>query len=316
MRYINSVIDLQKKMGHRVIFVTDAKPTQTINADNILYHNDVSTYVPNMRDGHVWLQIDATISDGVKYALQKLSVEPDLVVAHDLHSYLGAIKEFNNGVFVQHESDVMMQDQRCSFLDDDYLQTQIDVVNTTNWRVGMSVMSRDVSPRRPVYTPVPFSPVASVPGGRTRGLLYIGDSTDRKGAREFMAMAQSLKATPTVITHDPDADLFKGADVYSFGLDQQAAMYHLMDECNVAYISSKNECWSVAVLECLQFMPVVVNNSYRWTSYLQDIGVHAVDSENIQMVLEHFLLAQSNENRLLLDIWSRNSQQFWRNLST
>ena len=69
-------------------------------------------------------------------------------------------------------------------------------------------------------------------------------------------------------------------------------------------------------MECLQFMPVVVNNSYRWTSYLQDIGVHAVDSENIQMVLEHFLLAQSNENRLLLDIWSRNSQQFWRNLST
>ena len=69
VRYINAVMALQKNMGHRVLFVTDAKPAQTINADLVLYHNDVSTYAPNMRDGHVWLQIDATISDGVRRCL-------------------------------------------------------------------------------------------------------------------------------------------------------------------------------------------------------------------------------------------------------
>jgi hypothetical protein len=131
-----------------------------------------------------------------------------------------------------------------------------------------------------------------------------------------MNMAHKLKVKPTVITHDRDAELFAGADIYTFSLDKQAAMYHLMDECNVAYISSKNECWSIAVLECLQFMPVVVNNTYRWTSYLQDIGVHAVAPENIEMVLEHFLQSQTNDNRQLLDIWCRNSQLFWQNLTT
>ena len=315
MRYINSVIDLQKKMGHRVIFVTDAKPTQTINANNILYHNDVSTYVPNMRDGHVWLQIDATISDGVRYALQKLSVEPDLVVAHDLHSFLGCEKEFKDGVFVQHESDLLTPGSRYSFLDDEYLQTQTCIVNSTNWRIGLTVHSENIHPKRPIYTPVPFSAVPDPKQFRTRDLLYIGDSTERKGAQEFMAMARKLNIKPTVITHDPDAEVFKGAEVFSFGLDERDSMYQLLSECAVAYLPSKNECPGLVVLECLQFMPVVVDAQYEWTKYLKNTGAVVTAGDGVPYALEHLLESNGNDQRNLLDIWCEHSQQYWRNLS-
>ena len=82
-------------------------------------------------------------------------------------------------------------------------------------------------------------------------------------------MARKLNIKPTVITHDPDAEVFKGAEVFSFGLDERDSMYQLLSECAVAYLPSKNECPGLVVLECLQFMPVVVDAQYEWTKYLK-----------------------------------------------
>jgi len=315
VRYINAVLDLQKSMGYKTIFVTDAKPTQKINADQILYYNDNSTYVPNIKDGHVWLQIDQKICDYIKYALAKLSQDPDLIVSHDLHSYMAAVTEFKDGVFVQHETDVLTSNSRYSYISDEYLDAQTNIVNTTNWRIGLSVHSDNVSPKRPVYTPAPFAAVADPKQFRTRDLLYIGDATERKGAKEFMDMARKLKVKPTVITHDPDAEVFAGADVFSFGLDERDAMYKLMSECSVAYLPSKNECPGLVVLECLQFMPVVVDSQYEWTKYLKNTGAICTTDESIEFAIEHLLQSNGNDQRNLLDIWCEHSQQYWRNLS-
>ena len=67
VRYINAVMDLQRSLGHHVIFVTDANPSQVIHADEIIYTSNESTYVPNMRDDHVWLQV----SPSVVYNIEK-----------------------------------------------------------------------------------------------------------------------------------------------------------------------------------------------------------------------------------------------------
>jgi len=316
-RYINTVIDLQRSMGHRVLFVTDAKPTQTINTDETLYCNILSAYEPNWRDGHVWLQVEHQVADDVREAFTKLDVEPDLVVAHDLHSYLGAVTEFRDGIFVQHESDLMNADGRYSFLSDEYLAAQVDIANTTNWRIGMCApYSHNVKPQRPVHTPSPFTPANYNNTEKTQGLLYVGDTTDRKGAREFMAMAQQLGVTPTVITHETDALLFAGANVVSFGLDQRDAMFELMSQHRVAYLPSKNECFSMAVLECLQFMPVVVDGQYEWTEHVEALGAVRPTGAEILPTIDGLLKTTAPYDRQLLELWSQRSNQLWINLST
>lgn len=315
VRYINAVIDLQRSLGHHVIFVTDANPCEKINADEILYSANESSYVPNMRDGHVWLQVSSSVVYHIERAFKQLDVEPSLVVAHDLHSFLGCEKEFKDGIFVQHESDVLTANSRYSFVSDEYLNQQLDIVNTTGWRIGLTVHSTNITPHRPVYTPVPFVPVADPKQFRTRDLLYIGDSTDRKGAAEFIDIARKLNVKPTVITHDPDAEIFKGADVFKFRLDQRDSMYQLMSECSVAYLPSKNECPGLVVLECLQFMPVVVDGQYEWTKYLKNTGAVCTTGDSVQFAIEHLLQSNGNDQRNLLDIWCEHSQQYWRNLS-
>lgn len=316
VRYINTVIDLQKKLGNYVIFLTDSKPTQQINADKIVYRNETSTYIPNQKDGHVWLQVSNQIYNQIGELYRDLDIEPDMVIAHDLHSYLGLSSFVNDGIFIQHESDVLFQDSRYSFIDNDYLAQQIDIVNSTNWRIGMTVPSNYITPKRPIYTPVPFEPVESKPVIKTRELLYIGDTTARKGAQEFMEIANRLGVTPTVITHDVDPELFQGANIFTFTLDQKQEMFNLMQECRVAYIPSRNECPSIAILECLQFMPVVVNGNYNWTKALEDIGViRSFTTQNTHNLLS-LLLIDETYDRVLLDIWSKNGIQFWTNLST
>jgi len=316
VRYINTVLDLHKSMGYRTVFITDARPTQAIRADTVLYSNDVSTYQPNMRDGHVWLQVDPQIIQDIDKVCNQNCIMADLVVAHDLHSYLAASANYHNGIFVQHESDVMNNDGRYSFLSDEYLQQQIDVVNSTEWRVGMCApYSHQVHPKRPVYTPPPFVPQGLIGSNQTRGLLYIGDTTDRKGAREFMAMARALAVTPTVITHEPDSELFAGADVYTFGLDQRDEMFKLISECRVAFVPSKNECFSLAILESAQFIPTVVDSQYQWTEHVTDLGVLRATGAELYAVIDAKLRSTAKYDRRLLDIWARNSIRFWTNLT-
>jgi hypothetical protein len=314
VRYINAVMDLQRSMGHHVIFVTDARPTQVIHSDETLYISDTSDYKPHWKDEHVWLQVDENVSNQINRAFRRLSVEPDLVVAHDLHSYLAIFNEFKNGIFVQHESDVLTPGSRYSFLDDDYLAQQIHIANTTNWRIGMTVHSDNITPHRPVYTPVPFV-ARERKANPTKGLLYIGDSTDRKGAREFMELARRLDVTPTVITHESDAELFKGADVYSFTLAQREEMYELVQQHRVAFISSKNECPGIAVLECLQYMPTIVDSQYAWTKYVQDAGAVLATGSAIDAGVNYALEKPFSYTAEKLKIWAQHSQQHWRNLS-
>lgn len=316
VRYINAVIDLQKSLGHTVIFVTDAKPTQQINADKIVYLNEMSTYVPDHKDGHVWLQVSTALSNQISQTFNDLNIKPDMVIAHDLHSYLGLAQSVNDGIFIQHESDVLFHDGRYSYLSDEYRAMQVNIVNTTSWRVGMTALSDYVSPQRPIYTPVPFTPAKINTLYKSRELLYIGDASDRKGAKEFMDMARQLEIVPTVITHEVDSTLFAGANLFSFTLDQKEAMFDLMQDFRVAYIPSKNECLSLAVLECLQFMPVVVNGNYSWTKSSEDLGIIRCLSDADTFNTLSMLLVDDSYNRILLDIWSKNGIQFWTNLST
>ena len=316
VRYINAVMDLQRSLGHHVIFVTDANPVQVINADETIYISNESSYVTHCRDDHVWLQVSPSVSYNIEMAFRRLDVEPDLVIAHDLHSFLGCENQFRDCIFVQHESDVYNAGARHSFLSDEYLQMQIDICNTTGCRIGLNVPTRNIDPYRPVYTPSPFSLAPMPTTAPTRGLLYVGDATERKGAREFMRVARELGVTPTVITHEVDSELFAGADVHTFKLSEREAMYALMAQHKVAYIPSRNECPGLAVLECLQFMPVVVDSQFAWTSCLDDLGVVKATGAEVVAVIDGLLKSYKPHNRQLLEIWARNNQQLWANLST
>jgi len=272
--------------------------------------------VPNWQDGHVWLQPDGALINQMHEVFERYQLLANLVIAHDLHSYHAAAANYSNGIFVQHESDILNAGARYSFLNDEYLRLQKLAVQNTHWRVGLNVPSTNISPRRPVYTPAPFVVTDQVKPQPTRGLLYIGDATERKGAREFMAMARVLGVTPTVITHEPDAELFAGADVHTFALSQQAEMYALMSQHRVAYIPSRNECPGLAVLECLQFMPVVLDSQYAWTQYHKHTGALLRDGVMIQRTLANHLVHDIPYDRSRLDAYSANSIQFWKNLST
>lgn len=318
VRYINAVMDLQRSQGHEVIFVTDAKPAQVINADRTLYANEESTYVPNMKDGHVWLQVDNKLAAQIKTVYKHNKLSADLVIAHDLHSYLGLAPVFANGIFIQHESDVLTPGSRYSFLSDEYLTQQISIANNTTWRIGLTVDRSSIMPPREVYTPSPMVPVTMPFMPKSKGLLYMGDATERKGAKEFMEVARALGVTPTVITHEPDAELFAGADVYTFGLHERDAMYELMAKHKVAFISSKNECPGLVVLECLQFMPVVVDSKYGWTNYLVELDVHRVTGDEIIATINNLLERDDSPGHYSLPLhnWCNNSKKLWTNLTT
>jgi hypothetical protein len=313
---MNTVMDLQRSQGHHVVFVTDAKPTQKINANETIFLNLQSRYQPNWRDGHVWLQIDRNVAYDIEVAFRRLDIEPDLVVAHDLHSFLGCEDKFRDCIFVQHESDVMNGDGRYSFLSDEYLREQIDVVNMTGCRIGMCApYSRQVVPYRAVYTPPPITLDSYIVSEKTRGLLYIGDATDRKGAREFMAMARALDVTPTVIAHEHDP-IFAGTDFHSFTLTERAEMFKLISECKVAFIPSKNECFSLVILECAQFIPTVVDSQYQWTEHVEDLGVLRATGAELYAVIDAELKGTVPYDRRPLEIWARRSQELWINLTT
>ena len=315
VRYINAVLALQSQLGNETVFVCDSLPTQNIASEKIYYKNSESQYKPNVKNSHVWLQVDQAVVDDLVSVFQKYAAKADLVIAHDLHSYLAASLFFDNGIFVQHESDVLTPGSRWSFLSDEYLAQQISVVNNTSWRVGVTVKSKNINPKRAVYTPVPFDAAIDKGSKRSKGLLYVGDATERKGAREFMHLANDLGVTPTVISHEIDKWLFHGADVRQFSLDEKDSMYSLMRQHRVAFISSKNECPGIAALECLQFMPVVVDSKYNWTTYLDGMGAirtTGVELENkIGELLTHEWVTGSEK----LQEWSEYAQQFWKNLS-
>ena len=313
VRYINAVMDLQRAMGHRVIFVTDSAPAVEIRAHDVVFERPSSAYVPHMRDGHVWLQVDPSVSVNVGLAFDKVTA-PHMIFAHDLHSFMAAESVFTDGVFIQHESDVMHRDVRHSYISDEYLTHQTTATLLTHWRVGSVCRGSGISPQRPIYTPVPFEPTQSTTI-KTRDLLYVGDTSDRKGAREFMQMARELGIKPTVITHDTAGDVFAGADVFTFGLDQQQRQFELMAQCKVAYIPSKNECMSLAMLECLQFMPLVLDGQYSYTAGMSEVGADVVcgQADIKRTLMRH--IHQQDYTPARLAQWSAHSKQLWHNLS-
>lgn len=314
VRYINTVIAQQKALGHTVLFVTDAAPTQHIVADQIVYANEVSTYVPNWKGDHVWLQFDPAISNSIKDVYTDTVKQADLVISHDLHSYMALKDLVDNGIFIQHESDVLTPNSRWSYLSDEYLAMQIDMVNSSNWRIGNTVASQHIKPPRSVYSPIPFTEIPKMNTPKTKGLLYVGDTSERKGAREFMAVARELGVQPTVITHDYDDKLFADADVHSFALNQRDEMYYLMSQHRVAYISSRNECPGLVVPECLQFMPVVVNSDHKWTEFVKGMGAVLVPGVEIVDTLDDLLYDTFAHDRRPLESWAWHSRQIWNNL--
>lgn len=314
VRYINTVIDFQKNQGHEVVFVSDANPTQMIATSQISFSIESSQYVPNMQNGHVWLQIDDSVIRHIRHAYEKIRKERDIIFVHDLHSYL-ALQDLN-GVFIQHESDVLNQESRYSFLSDEYLGKQIECIKNTHWKVGLVARHADPIANNKIFTPIPFSPLEDISTSKCRRLLYIGDATERKGASEFIETATRLGEIPTVITHDPDSSIFSGAEIFSFTLEQQTEMMDVIRSCKVAYLPSRNEALSLAVLECLQFIPVVVNHEYNWTISVEEIGALRVAKADRDLILQELLNSDgANHRRHMLIEWCDEARQIWNELS-
>lgn len=314
VRYINTVMDFQKQMGHDVAFVTDSHPTQRIHTDAIFHARESSTYVPNFQDGHVWLQIDQDVISQIKQAHDNMPLPVDLIIAHDLHSYL-ALRE-HGGIFIQHESDVLNRNGRYSFLSDEYLEMQIACMDDPQWRMGFTSRRDELMGSNGLLAPIPFEPRRSGAAERTRGLLYVGDSTERKGAGEFMSMARDLGVRPVVITHDPDSEIFNGAEIHSFALEQKDEMMAVMATCCVAYLPSRNETLCLAALECMQFMPVVVNLEHEWTSALEEPGAFRIATRHRKRVLGDFLAGDgTNPRHTQLMDWCQKSRQTWADIS-
>jgi hypothetical protein len=312
MRYINSVMTLQQA-GHEVAFACDSDPTAFVDHNSTWdTENPASEYQPNWRDGHVWLQVDQDLIAKLKRVLVPLVSDADVVVAHDLHSYLAASQLTPHGVFVQHESDVLNRDGRYSFLSDEYLNQQIAVVESpdTEWYMGMTASITDISAPRAVFTPVPFEFTPLPEPVQRQGLLYVGDATERKGAREFMALARKLGVVPTVISWEQDHEVFAGATVHRFELDQHQAMLELINQHAVAYIPSRNEAMSLAVFECLQYIPVVLDSQYSWTRTPGVVGAILYTGDAIEQAARERLTFTTHDTSRLA-MWCEHAQYIW-----
>jgi hypothetical protein len=317
-RYINSAIRLQTQAGHQVVFASDSDVTQYITASTQLWSttNPESEYVPNMRDGHVWLQVDYSVVEKLKSVIADTVQDYDLVIAHDLHSYLAVDQLAVSGIFIQHESDLLNTAGRYSFLSDEYLAQQIAIVDnpSATWRMGMTVRYHDRNPAQGIFTPAAFelTPLAPPQSGRS-GLLYIGDATERKGAREFAAMARRIGGPVSVISWDSDPELFAGFKQYRFDIRDHSEMLRMINRHAVAYIPSKNECPGLAIQECLQYIPVVVDGQYPWTRNLPQMGATVVTGVQIQLCIERRLKNFEYSNHDFVN-YANAANDFWRTL--
>jgi hypothetical protein len=313
MRYINSVMALQQSAGHETMFACDSDPTQYITG-NCTWDQSrpFSLYVPNWRDGHVWLQVDSDLIAKLQHVLAPVIGDYDLIVAHDLHSYLAAEQLTPHGIFVQHESDVLNRDGRYSFLSDEYLNQQIAIVENPDsvWYMGMTASITDIRTPRSVFAPVPFEFTPLPEPAQRQGLLYVGDSTERKGAREFMALARKLGVTPTVISWEQDSEVFEGARVHRFELHDHLAMLELINQHAVAYIPSRNEAMSLAVFECLQYIPVVLDGQYSWTRTPGVVGATVRTGVDIEQVVQQRLTFTDHDTGAL-KMWSEHARYIW-----
>lgn len=323
VRYINEAIAIHKEDGHHTIFLTDSNPTQVINSDETIYWEDVSKYrgVDISDPAHIWLNYDQGVTDSIWYASKKLKIKPDLVVVHDVHSYDAVFSLYDNVVFVQHESDIMFPTGRYSYFTDAYLSRQRSIIanRMRRARIGMTVDNDNLEAVGKVATPFPMAPVP-FPGQdvktKAERLLYVGDGSDRKGAAEFMAMAKEMGLEATCIVHKLDKDLiiFDGAEVHSFELHERDKMFELMSQHKVAYIPAKNECFSLAILECLQFMPVVVDGQYEWTAPTKLAGVTVANGQQeIMKAIVYHLTSEYTPD--VLQTWARNSRFAWKELA-
>jgi len=311
---VNTVIDLQRELGHDVLFVSDSKPTQVINAPVVYMHNE-STYTPGMKDGHVWLQVDRNLDEYIKMVLHNTYRSGDILIAHDIFSFLAMIQFSKNTLFIQHETDILTSGYRFSYLSDEWLDLHRGWANFSQvGRIGLTIPKTTLYPKNPVYTPCPFV-VDTTPVTPTKGLLYIGDKSKRKGAVEFMRVARALNVRPTVITHELDDELFAGADVYSFSLQQRDEMINLIRQHKVAYIPSKNECPGLAVLECLQYMPTVILGDYGWTSAHRDTGATISSLDRVVGDIDYLLKSNVPYVNAPLRVWANTARTIWIELS-
>ena len=83
-----------------------------------------------------------------------------------------------------------------------------------------------------------------------------------------------------------------------------------------SFVPSKNECFSLAILECAQFIPTIVDSQYQWTEHVEDLGVRRATGVELRAVIDAELKSTTPYNRRALEQWARRSRELWINLST
>jgi hypothetical protein len=316
VRYMNNVMEFQQEAGCEVYFVSDAKPTEHIVAFNIVAKNEVSAYTPNQHptEPHVWLQVDNNVVDDLEQSLRSVG-NVDKVFCHDLMSFLAAKRVFEHGIFIQHESDVLTG-LRLSYISDEWYEQQVEIVKTERaWHIGMLLYSEHIIPANGVLTPFIFTPQTPHKSLKSRDLLFIGEPSERKGAPQFMDMVRKLKVKASVISQEY-SDIFEGAQHFSYLQTDKDKMYALMREHKVAYIPSMNETLGFGILECLQFMPVILDSQYGYTKNLTAFGAEALPLDKIQAELARKIMFWSANYTptKLIHHCAKNREQ-WRDLT-
>lgn len=321
VRYINYAITAKKDSIQ--LFVTDSKPTQHISEfAQVVYKNETSNYTPNFKNNLPNLQVCAdTIETIYNLAKEVCANKWHKIIAHDLMSFLAferavPVNRHQDIIFVQHESDVMNWPNRYSYINNDWLKQQFNVIANTNATIALTANIVNPKTRKAknlIYLPVPFiMDVNPKKLPKKYDVLYIGDASDRKNAKEFMRLVAATKLKGVAITHKVDNKLFNGVDTFSFRLDQKEQMYDIMQQSNIAYIPSKNECPSIAMIECLQFMPTVLNANYGWTKIADEFG--AIQTETPDLVIkQHQQLKNAYTNKKLQN-WCKHARLQWEAL--
>ena len=322
-RYIRSCADYGASINQEHILISDSKPHDYLSKNiTTLYDTENDLYAGlgmHPTNNHVWLAPDNSIVEQIKQLVAQWAATTDakhiVYVSHDYHAAQALEQLSPNAkriVHVNHESDIQFTNYRFSYVNDDWINGHTQLFTDTNNYVGLVNRSGDVVAKNPFFLPMPWKQVKHNITHKREGLVYIGDSSYRKGVDRFIAVAEQLDTKVTIISHD-DSPMFEGFNRVSFGLDEYDDMLHLVSQHKCAYIPARGESLCLAALEALTVTNLVLPQE-RWTYEAGLAGATIVKEENAADAVQKALASRMAPITLLVQDYKKRANQIWARL--
>jgi hypothetical protein len=322
-RYIRSCADYGKSINQEHVLLSDSKPHDYLSKNITTFYDTEADLYSGLgmhpTNDHVWLAPDNNVVEQLKQVVAQWAASTDakriVYVSHDYHA-AQALEQLAPSatriVHVNHESDIQFTNYRFSYVNDDWISGHTKLFSETNNFVGLVNRNGDIVAKNPLFLPMPWKKVKHNITHKREGLVYIGDSSYRKGVDRFLNVAKQLDTKVTIISHD-DSPMFEGFNRVSFDLDEYDDMLALVSQHKCAYIPARGESLCLAAFEALTVTNLVLPQE-RWTYEASLAGATVVKEEMAASAVEKALSSKMAPITLLVQDYKKRANQIWARL--